>query len=400
VCPQLGLEQKLREQGFDDAANKELRADPQDWERQRNCDRTRGEQMEIDKQEKEQRDWTGYGSADRPAVVSYYYVEDDHGVHRLLSMNDRAIWDIFGDQATFELHLAARYRSAELVGSGKVIVKPADRTAIVPEETLEIKRRIGELRTKHPGIRLEPWMPERLLDQQKRDKAVPPTIVPDDSPSAPIDSPENLTDELLAQISRAIFDRVAPIVTGTLNQGGTAELAPITTSFMWLRTRPQDMGRLLGSVPAEADLAAAVALFPAGVRALITARVDAQIHVSGSAHGHQVSISRCGEPEFLFNELSEPCNATHLLHLLCEPGEDTGYTFVMVELSAGKFVPKGWVTGEEAARYSAEGAKSAPPGARRISTLLRANGRNEGREQFRTGGNDDHQDEKKNSRRN
>jgi hypothetical protein len=84
--------------------------------------------MEIDKREREQRDWTGYGSAERPVVVTYYHVQDDQGVHRLLSINDYAIWDLFGDQSTFELHLAARYRSVELVGSGKVIVKPADQT--------------------------------------------------------------------------------------------------------------------------------------------------------------------------------------------------------------------------------------------------------------------------------
>jgi hypothetical protein len=57
-------------------------------------------------------------------------------------MNDRAIWDLFGDQATFELHLAARYRSVELVGSSKVIVKvkvkPADQTAILAEGAQEI----------------------------------------------------------------------------------------------------------------------------------------------------------------------------------------------------------------------------------------------------------------------
>ena len=31
--------------------------------------------MEIDKREQEQRDWTGYGSAERPIVVTYYHVE-------------------------------------------------------------------------------------------------------------------------------------------------------------------------------------------------------------------------------------------------------------------------------------------------------------------------------------
>lgn len=240
--------------------------------------------MEIDKREEEERDWTGYGSAERPVIVTYYHVQDDHGVHRLLSMNDRAIWDLFGDQATFELHLAARYRSVELVGSSKVIVKPADQTAILAEGAQEIKRRIEELRAKHPGIRWEPWMPERL-DQQKVDKTVPATTVPDDDPSAPNDSPEKSSNELLAAISRAIFDRIAPVVAGTVTQEGPAELAPITTGFMWLRITPSQMFRLLGSRPEEVDLAPALALFPDGVRALISARVDARIRVSRSAGG-------------------------------------------------------------------------------------------------------------------
>ena len=177
--------------------------------------------MEINKREQEQRDWKGYSSAERPVVVTYYHVQDDHEVHRLISINDYAIWDLFGDQATFELHLAARYRSVELVGSGKVIVKPADQTAILAEGAQEIKRRIEEVRAKHPGIRWEPWMPERL-DQQKLDKTVPPTTVPDDDPSSPSESRENPTNQLLAAISHAIFDCIAPVVTGTLKQGGPA----------------------------------------------------------------------------------------------------------------------------------------------------------------------------------
>jgi hypothetical protein len=314
--------------------------------------------MEIDKQEQEQRDWTGYGSAERPIVVTYYHVQDDHEVHRLISINDHAIWDLFGDRAAFELHLAARYRSVELVGSGKVIVKPADRTAtILAEGAQEMKRRIEELQAKHPGIRSEPWMPERL-DQQKLDKTVPPETAPHDDHSAPNDSPEKAGNELLATVSSAIFDRFAPAVAGIVTQKGPAELAPVTTGFMWLRITPQ-MSRLLGSRPAEADVAVAVALFPSGIRALITARVDARIHVSGSADGHQVSISRCAEPQFLFNELPDTYDATGALHLICDPAKETGSTFVMVEFSAGKFVPRGWVDGEAAERYAAEGVKSA-----------------------------------------
>ena len=47
------------------------------------------------------------------------------------------------------------------------------------------------------------------------------------------------------------------------------------------------------------------------------------------------------------------------LHLIYEPAKDIRSTFVMIEFSAGRFVPKGWVTSEEAARYAAEGAKNA-----------------------------------------
>jgi hypothetical protein len=314
--------------------------------------------MEIDKREEEERDWKESGSAEQPVVVTLYHVEDDNGVHLLLSMNDRAIWDLFGDQATFELHLAARYRSVELVGSGKVIVKPADQTAILAEGAQEIKRRIEELRGKHPGIRWEPWMPDRL-DRRKVDKTVPPRTVPDDDPSAPNDSPEKSSNELLAAISRAIFDRIAPVVAGTVTHEGPAELATITTGFMWLRITPSQMPRVLGSRAEEVDLAATVALFPDGVRALITARVDARIRVSRSAGGPAVSISQCAEPQFRFSEPADSYNAMHALHLLCDQAQDARSAFLLAEFSAGKFVPKGWVDGEAAARCAAEAAKSA-----------------------------------------
>ena len=277
-------------------------------------------------------------------------------MHRLLSMNDRSIWDLFGDQATFELHLAARYRSVELVGSGKVIVKPADQTAILAEGAQEIKRRIEELHAKHPGIRSEPWVPERL-DQQKVDKTVPPTTVRDDDPSAPNDSPEKSTNELLAAISSAIFDRIGPVVAGTMKQQGGP--APLEEGFLWLRITPRQMSDLLGASPAEADVAAAVAMFPAGVRALITARVDARINISGPADIRAVSVTQCKSPEFLLSELSEPYEATDALHLVFDSATDTGSTFVMVEFTAGNFIAKGWVDGETAARCAAQGAKSA-----------------------------------------
>jgi hypothetical protein len=197
--------------------------------------------------------------------------------------------------------------------------------------------------------------------QQKPEK---PTIAPittafDGDPSAPSDSRDNDANQLIVGISRAICNRIALFGAGTLKQTGPGDLAPITDGFIWLRVTPQQMSRLLGSSPAEADLAAAVAMFPAGVHALISARVDARVHVSRSADSLVVSIARCDEPEFLFSELSEPFDATHALHLVCDPAKDAGYTFVMLEFGAGKFVPKGWVDGEAAARYAAEGAKSA-----------------------------------------
>jgi hypothetical protein len=182
--------------------------------------------------------------------------------------------------------------------------------------------------------------------------------VPNNDPSAPSAS-DNSVNELLVDICKAIFNQVAPVVAGTLKQSGPGDLAPITNGFLWLRIMPQQMSRLRGSSPAEADLAAAVAMFPAGVHALISARVDARVHVSRLADSLEVSISQSDEPEFLFAELEEPYDVMHLLHLLCDPAKDVGQTFVMVEFTGGKFTPSGWLDGEAAARYAAEGAKSA-----------------------------------------
>ena len=178
-------------------------------------------------------------------------------------------------------------------------------------------------------------------------------------PSTPKHSPDQGTNQLLVAISEAIFNRVALFGAGTLKQSGPGDLAPITNGFLWLRIMPQQMSRLRGSSPAEADLAAAVAMFPAGVHALISARVDARVHVSRSADSLEVSISQSDEPEFLFAELEEPYDVMHLLHLLCDPAKDVGQTFVMVEFTGGKFTPSGWLDGETAARCAEEGAKSA-----------------------------------------
>ena len=63
--------------------------------------------------------------------------------------------------------------------------------------------------------------------------------MPDDNPSPPSESREDPKNQLLAAISHAIFDCIAPVVAGTSKQGGPAELAPIDKGFMWLRLMPQ-----------------------------------------------------------------------------------------------------------------------------------------------------------------
>jgi len=296
--------------------------------------------------------------------------EDESGV---VLINDFALGDLFSGRAGFETRLKEQgFVNVRLLSTPEELA-----AAKTPAEGKKIGDWGGSWKTQYPwGFAKAPDRSgDPALDnasnyfgdlpepsgQQKPEKPAltPATTVPDDDPSPTIDSPEKRTNELLAQISKTIYDRVAPRVAGTLTQGGSAELAPINEGFVWLRLMPQEMGRLLGSGSAEADVAAVVALFPPGVRALITAHLDARVHVSRSEGSLEVSISQCNEPAFLFQELSEPYDATHALHLVCDPGKDKRYMFVMVELSDGKFVPNGWVTGEEAARYSAEGAKSA-----------------------------------------
>ena len=195
------------------------------------------------------------------------------------------------------------------------------------------------------------------------------------------DSRGGSVNEVLVAVASTIFDRIALFGAGALKQCGPAKLEPITTGFMWLRLTLQQMTCLLGSSPAEADVAAAVALFPIGMRALITARVDTRVHVSRSAGSLEVAITQCNEPEFLFQELSESYDASHALYLVCDPAKDRGYGFVMIEFSAGKFTPTGWLDFEEAARCAAEGAKHAagrPPDFHGTTGKLR----NEHREQI------------------
>jgi hypothetical protein len=203
-------------------------------------------------------------------------------------------------------------------------------------------------------------MPEPAdLPKPEKPAITPAATAPDEDSNAPGDSGKDGANELLVAICSAIFGRIAPVAAGIVKQGRQAELLTIDEGFMWLRLMPEQMSGLLGSGATEADMAAAVALFPAGVRALIATRVDVRIRVSRSKDGLAVSILQCSEPAFLLNQLSEPYEATHALHLVCDSNEDTGHTFVMVEFSGGQFTPKGWLDHETAAQCAAEGAKRA-----------------------------------------
>ena len=299
-------------------------------------------------------------------------VEHEHE-YGIVFLNDFAAGDLFGGRAGFE----AKLRKQGFVNVNLLRTQEELAAAKAPAEGKKVGDWGGPWKTQYPWEVAK--APDRFgdpalddassyfgnlpepTDHRTPDKTAPTpaTTVPNDDPSAPKHSPDNSVNELLVDICKAIFNRVAPVVAGTLKQSGQAELAPIDEGFMWLRVTPEQMSRLRGSSPAEADLAAAVAFFPAGMRALITARVDVRVQASRSADSLQVAISQSNEPEFLFAELEEAYDATHALHLVCDPAKDAGYTFAMLEFGAGKFVPKGWVDGEAAARYAAEGAKSA-----------------------------------------
>ena len=128
-------------------------------------------------EEKEQRDWAGYGSVQRPAVIMCYHTVDKHGNHRLLSIVDSAISNIHGDRKVFERHLGERYRSFELVGTCRGIVDLANYTVTLLEDAQELKRRCEELRARHGEIRLEPWMPERFNQQGTEETMATATVV-------------------------------------------------------------------------------------------------------------------------------------------------------------------------------------------------------------------------------
>jgi hypothetical protein len=138
--------------------------------------------MEVDRQEEGKRDWTGYGSAQRPIIIMCYHVQDKVGVHRLLSINDHALRELHGDREGFEWHLGERYRWFELVGSCKGIVDLAQQTATFEAGAHELKRRCQELRAKHGEMSVEPWMPEPT-DQQKPDKTAPTPATTASTPS-------------------------------------------------------------------------------------------------------------------------------------------------------------------------------------------------------------------------
>ena len=292
---------------------------------------------------------------DNTMIIAAWVVEHEHE-YGIVFLNDFAAGDLFGGRAGFE----AKLRKQGFVNVNLLRTQEELAAAKAPAEGKKVGDWGGPWKTQYPWEVAK--APDRFGDpalDDARSAPTPATTVPNNDPGAPSAS-DNSVKELLVDICKAIFNRVAPVVAGTLKQSGPGDLAPITNGFIWLRVTPQQMSRLLGSSPAEADLAAAVAMFPAGVHALISARVDARVHVSRSADSLVVSIARCDEPEFLFSELSEPFDATHALHLVCDPAKDTGHTYVVVDFSAGKFTPRGWLDFEEAAaRCAEEGAKRA-----------------------------------------
>jgi hypothetical protein len=303
---------------------------------------------------------------DNTMIIAAWEVEHEHE-YGIVVLNDFAAGDLFGGRAGFE----AKLRKQGFVNVNLLRTPEELEAAKQSAEGKKAGDWGGPWRTQYPWEVAkapdgcgDPALDDAsnyfgdLPEPSRQQKPEKPALTPAD-PSDPKASRNSRVSELLVAISDAILSCIEPAVAGTLKQGSTADPAPIDKGFMWLRTTPAEMSRLLGPSPAEADLAAAVALFPAGVRALITARVDARVQVSSSEGTPDVSIWQCNEPAFLFQELSEPYDATHALHLVCDPAEDTSYTFVMIEFSAGKFAPSGWVDGEAAAKYAAEARKGA-----------------------------------------
>jgi len=163
----------------------------------------------------------------------------------------------------------------------------------------------------------------------------------------------NGVEDLVFQICEKILG-VMPRVGVKLGKDGATEIVSMTNGFIWLRITSAQLSDLFSANPAEADLAAMVAGFPADVPAIVSARFD--VHVRRLADGIFVSIAqgKC-EPKYFFQELTEPYNPMHGLHVVFDPGYTSDQQFVFAEFSAGGLELKGWVDSEKAKEWAAEG---------------------------------------------
>jgi hypothetical protein len=163
------------------------------------------------------------------------------------------------------------------------------------------------------------------------------------------------SDQLLRKICEAIFSRMRP-TGGMRTKDGTVKLVPMTDGFVWLRITPAQISKMLSTSWAEIKLAAAVAFCPTDVYAILNARFEGHILVCSSAGSLVVSATkRHGDSEYLFQELTEPFNSMHALQLL-DPSESPDYLFIFASVRGDTADLEGWVNGQEASRFAAEGA--------------------------------------------
>ena len=285
--------------------------------------------------------WDDYGTEERPVVVSYYHITDHTGKHRFLTMNDYAMHQM-GGASEFEKRLAAQFRSYELLGMAQTICHGARSGETKESSHGLIRRRIEQIRNKYPGASLavEPWLPEDTSDTR-----------------VSLMSTANTTHDLFSQIATSIIDLARPI-TGSLNEDGTLNVAPIVDGLVWLRITLQQIEDLLHSDAACATIKAAVLLFPPGKRIMLDATMDVEATVRITPDGPSLSIRLIGsEPEYRFTELTEPFNAFHALHLIYSTQDSDDYKFAFMELENNVFTTGGWLHASEAAEWAIEGAR-------------------------------------------
>jgi hypothetical protein len=106
------------------------------------------------------------------------------------------------------------------------------------------------------------------------------------------------------------------------------------------------------------------------VRAIINVSFNGQVRVCRSANDLAVSITKdnCA-PKYLFQELTEPFNAMHAVHLVFDPGDSSAQTFIFAEVRAQAISLEGWVDSQEASAFAAEGATQNFVRMRQISTI-------------------------------